>query len=230
MNKDWKDCGDYWEYLAPQGSEKWKNARMGRVNSSDSGAIVGESSFKTPEQTGKIIAGLDKVEDNAAMQHGHKYEIDARKWYSQKYNVQVLERGLCVCKYDITIGASVDGEVLNSDKIIEIKCPLKMYKPIQNYIDNLNRGWKPEKNYVGHIFKLHYCQMQQAMFVLNKKYCDYIVYCTSTLQIFNQRINFDPEFWRSHYLKIKENYNLHVVPYILRTDYPISPYSISTSL
>ena len=224
-SSNWKDCGDYWEYLAPQGSEKWKNARIGRINTSDSGAMAGESNFKTAEQTGKIIAGLDHVEDNAAMQHGHKYEPYARNWYMKKYNCKVIERGLCVCKYDTEIGASVDGEVLDkdNDKIIEIKCPQKMYKPIQNYIDNLSRGWKPEKNYVGHIWKTHYSQMQHALFVLKKKSCDYIVYCTSTSQIFTQRIEFDPEFWREHYLKIKQNYELHVKPYILETEYPISP-------
>jgi len=226
FSDNWKEHANYWEHSAPQGSEEWKNIRIGRVNTSDSGALVGESNFKTPEQTGKIIAGLETVPDNAAMQHGHKYEPYARKWYEKQYNCKVKELGLCVCKWDITIGASVDGIVIDTDGIIEVKSPQKMYKPLQNYIDHVNRGWKPEAGYKDHIWKTHYSQMQHAMFVLNKKWCDYIVYCTSTGQIFTQRIKFDMEFWKQHYLKIKENYNLYVKPHILNTEYPISPLSI----
>ena len=231
MSSSWKDCGVFWEHSAPQGTEEWKNARKGRINSSNSGSMSGQNNFKTPEEAGKIIAGVE--EDNFSqksievMAHGTKYEPYARNWYEKKYNCKATERGLCVSKYDITIGASVDGDIIGTDKIIEIKSPQKMYTPILNYLENIDHGWKPEKNYVDHIWKSHFCQIQHAMFVLDKKYCDYIVYCTSTSQIFTQRIKFDPDFWKQHYLKIKENYKLYVQPYLAGTPYPIIPYCVS---
>ena len=227
FSKDWKDCGNFWEHVAEQGTDEWKNARIGRVNGSNSGSMGNKSRFKTAEETGKIIAGVAtetfSPEALERMNKGTKNEPVVRNWYEKEYNCKVLERGLCVLKTDITIGASVDGDVLNTDKIIEIKCPVKMYRPLLTYMENTEHGWKPEKDYVGHIWETHYCQMQQGMFVLNKKYCDYIVYSDSDSQIFTQRISFNPVFWKEHYKLIKENYNKYVLPH-LKPGYPISPF------
>jgi len=222
---EWREYDNFWEHTAEQGTEAWKNARIGRVNGSNSGAITGKSRFKSPEETGKIIAGVEteifSEEALERMNHGTKMEPLVRNWYEKEYNCSVLERGLCVLKSDVTIGASVDGDILNTDGIIEIKCPVKMYQPLLTYMENVEHGWKPEKEYVGHIWETHYCQMQQGMFVLNKKYCDYIVYCEP--QVFTQRINFNPEFWKEHYSVIKKNYNKYVLPY-LKSGYPGLPY------
>ena len=219
----WKDRGHYYEHCEKQGTEKWKDARVGRINSSNSGAMADKSRFKSAEETGKIIAGV--VEDNFTpeaierMNKGTLYEPTARKWYEKNNKCKALERGLCVLKSDITIGASVDGDVLNSDGIIEIKCPQKMYRPILTYLENVEHGWKPEKGYHDHIWETHYCQMQHGMFVLNKKWCDYIVYCVESSQVFTQRVDFNPEYWKEHHSVIKNNYNKYVYPY-LKNGYP----------
>ena len=105
----WIDRGSYYEHTSPQGTDPWKNARFGRVNSSNSGGFAGESNFKTVEQIGKYIAGVESEvflsKNIAAIDHGKNTEPIVRRWYENKYKCKILERGLCVPKKDYTIGA-----------------------------------------------------------------------------------------------------------------------------
>ena len=222
----WVDRGDYWESTAPQGSEIWHQCRRGRVNGSNTGALAGKTTLKSIEDTGKIIAGVlveeFKQKNIDAMSHGHEYESTCRIWYEKNHKCKVLERGLAVCKTDYRIGASIDGEIVGKDGIIEIKAPLKLWKPILQYMDSKSQGWNPPKNYHDHIWETHYCQMQQSMFVLKKKYCDYIVYSTEDAKVFTQRIFFDSVYWNNHYEIIKKNYEKYVRPYLV-TPYPLIP-------
>ncbi len=223
--KEWKDCGRFWEHNAKQGTKEWLNARIGRVTSSNSGALAGKSSFKTPEEIGQIIAGV-KVEEfseknKGYMLHGHLHEPSIRLWFAKQNNLEIVERGLCVYKEDITIGASVDGDILGTDGCIEIKCPQKMYRGLQTYIDNVAHGWKPEPNFYSHIYDCHLIQCLQGCFVLGKKYCIYIVYCVETQQVFTQKINFCQKLWDEHYSLIKKNYALYVAPHL--KGYPTVP-------
>jgi putative phage-type endonuclease len=225
----WVDRGIYWEHGAPQNTQAWLEARRGRVNGSETGALAGESNFETPEQTGKYISGIEEKQfsekSQMAMNHGHKWESTARIWYQKKYNLQVIERGTCVSKSDYRIASSVDGDIVGTSGVIEIKCPQKMYKPIINFQNMKKNGWQPPENYHQHIWTTHYCQMQQAMFVLGKTYCDYIVYSVEDRSVYTQRILFDPIFWKNHYEKVIQNYEKYVTPY-LKKGYPIIPKSL----
>lgn len=221
----WVDRGTFWEHRASQGSEEWKKARMGRINSSNTGAMAGKSSFKNPEETGRFIAGVEVEEFSTksleAMNHGHQFEPICREWYEKTYKCKVLERGLCIPKNCDFIGASVDGEIIGTEGIIEIKCPKKMYRPILNYMNMKEQGWTPPINYYNHIWSTHLCQMMQAMFVLNKQYCDYIVYSTEDSKVFVQRVHFDPIFWNNHFEIIQTNYSSYIIPYL--TNSPLRP-------
>ena len=211
----WKEHDSFWEYLAPQGTEEWKKARIGRMTGSVSSDLNGEEN-KKQEEVGQLIAGVKEEEFSEDslkfMAHGTEYESVARNWYERKKNCKVLERGLCVPKWDYRIGASVDGEV--DDGIIEIKCPQKMYKPIDEYTFNIKLGWKPPPKYTGHIWRKHLSQCMQGMAVLNKKWCDYIVFSTFTSQVFLQRVYFDPDFWEEKYSLLIRNYEKFVLPYV----------------
>jgi len=223
---EWIDHGSYWELKAPQGDSIWKEGRLGRITTSVSGAMAGRSNFKTPEEQGLIIAGVKEEiftsTELERMGHGTNTEPEARCWYSTSIPNQIAERGLIVPKWDLTLGASVDGDILNSDGIIEIKCPLSMYYPLEQYMDQLKTGWIPRSDYFKHIWPTHYDQMQHAMAVMGKKYCVYIVYCTVESKAFTQKIPFNPEYWENHYIKIKENYEKYVKPH-LNNKYPIIP-------
>lgn len=229
-NNTWIDCGNYWEFNAEQGTDEWLEGRKGRVTGSVAGPLTGHSSFKTPEEMGKVVAGMAEAEHDEkskqAMAHGNKYEPHARQWYEKHYNCKVKERGLCVPKWNLLIGASVDGEVFtqdgSSEGMIEIKCPVEMYNSIKQYMDAKSFGWEPCKNYHNHIFHTHYIQCQLGMAVLGKKWCDYIVYSTSDGQIFTQRIKFNPDFWQELYPQIGVAYSAYVKPW-LQEGYPLCP-------
>jgi hypothetical protein len=223
----WADRGNFYEYLAPQDTDEWKKVRKGRITSSNTGIMANKSKFKKPEDMSKIICGIENEcfdeEANLRMNFGKVNEPIARKWYEENYHCKIIQRGLCIPKNknEFWLGASVDGEIGNSDGIIEIKCPKKMYPSLKSYIEHKDHGWKP-KNYVDHIYRTHYTQMQQACYVLKKKFCDYIVYCPTESIIFVQRIYFNKQYWDEHCKIISKNYDIYIKPF-LNSKYPISP-------
>lgn len=227
---EWVDQGNYWEHTSSQRDERWKEVRLGRITTTASGPMAGHSSFKTIEEQSFLIAGIkEQVFDKESlerMNHGTEMEPYVRNWYAKKYNYRIVERGLTVPKWDPLLGASVDGDILETDGIIEIKCPVKMYGPLKQYTDQVNVGWKPQPSYVKHIWPTHYDQMQHAMVVLGKKWCTYIVCSTTDKCVFVQKIDFDPVYWENHYRTLKENYEKYIRPH-LRNGYPIMPPSYS---
>ena len=215
---EWIDRGRYLENKSKQGSEAWLKARIGRITSSTGGTLLGKSQFKTPEEIGRIIAGVEKEifapKNIEYMAHGSKFEFYARRWFEETYKCKVIERGLCVLKDNPIIGASVDGDIVGTDGCIEIKCPQKMYRAISTYTENVSLGWVPPADYFDHIFPAHLHQCMQCSYVLGKKYCVYIVYCVDTQQVFTQKIPFSQEYWDANYPTLKKNYDLYVKPYL----------------
>lgn len=230
----WKDLGNFWEHTAEQGTDEWLKSRVGRITSSTIGYLAGHGgNFKSLQEIGLIIAGVHKEtpdeEHQKFLTHGKVTEPIARQWFSDNFttNYNIIERGLCVPKFDKFIGASVDGDILPKhlpseryknrefdDCIIEIKSPQKMYRSLETYVENVDMGWVPPVGYCGHIIKTHYDQMQTGMKVLNKKFCTYIVYCTSSQQCFTQKISFDPIYWENLYKTAKRNYDIYVKPHV----------------
>lgn len=210
----WKDCGTYYLSLADQRSEDWHKSRkvwyekIGddlkkryRLTASNFGAAIGKSKYPGSEPLDIALSITDlkpKIFTDKAkfvMQHGVVTEEPARNWYMKEYNVEVKEVGLAIPKWDFRIGGSVDGDILNSDGIIEIKCPLTMYRPLQIHTDKIKRGWIPPNFYHDHISESHYAQMQGCMKITNKKWCDYIVYVTTDKTVYVERVKFDEKYW-----------------------------------
>lgn len=226
--KEWKDCGKYWINKSEQGSSGWFIARKGllpiknilkykfkdksygydnifissRVTGSNFGAAAGLSKFTNPEELALYISGLKEQKFNdenlKIMEHGTRYEPIARSWYEMSTGYKVEEVGLAVPKWNFHLGASVDGIVKDQEGIIEIKCPKKMYGPLNDYEKEISSGYKPEsKYYHNHIWDTHYAQMQGGMAILDKKWCDYIVYSTSDKKVYKERILFNKEYWEN---------------------------------
>lgn len=198
LSVNWKDCGTYFLNLSPQHSPDWFSQRIGRLTASNFAYAIKNSRFKTIEETALIVAGIDaqfSESAKAAMAHGTKKEPEARDWYCSTYKVEVEELGLAVPKWDNRIGASVDGNVIGTDGIIEIKCPLKMYGPLMKRTQEVSSGKIFDKYDHSHIWDGHYCQMQGCMAILGKKWCDYIVYATESQNVYVERIPFNEDFW-----------------------------------
>lgn len=198
----WEDKGDYYLNLAPQGSPEWHEARKNRLTASNFGAAVGRSNFSTPMEVAMDITGIkDKTfteSSKIAMQHGVITEPVARDWYCRTRNVVVDEVGLAVPKWEPRIGASLDGDIRGTDGIIEVKSPRTMYKPLATHYSRLQGGWVPPPLYHSHIWDTHYDQMQGAMRVTNKKWCDYIVYATDSGRSYVERVQFNEAYWNEN--------------------------------
>jgi hypothetical protein len=229
-------------HTAKQGTDAWKRARKGLIRPSDLGwkvqkdvpciptritaskfsvcDIYEPNRFETPEDYAMELIGLKEKEFTPTqlknMQWGTDHEDEARIIYENYMHVNVRELGLVVPEWDIHIGVSVDGVVLGTEGIVEIKCPKKMYKPILNHVDSLNSGWEPPtKFYRGHIWKSHYDQMQGGMAILGKEWCDYLVYCKPEKYFYKERILFNPNYWNNClYPQIKNFYTNILYPLI----------------
>lgn len=197
--EEWEDRGTYWLSKSPQGTNIWHSCRKFRLTASNFGAAIGKSIFTSPLDIALDIANIKPKsftdENKAVMKHGVDTEPKAREWYSHHFKVQVREVGLAVPKWEVRIGASVDGEVLGTNGIIEIKSPLEMYRPLQEHKKKIENGWKPPPFYHKHIWETHYAQMQGCMKITNKDWCDYIVYATKSNLCYTERIYFNEEYW-----------------------------------
>ena len=197
----WIDCGDFYLSTTPQGCDVWKEEREGRVTGSTSGGIIGKSRFTDPDKEARYLAGIDQKEFTEyqlmIMKEGNIMEPEARDHYVEETGYTVYERGLIVPKWNPFIGVSVDGDVIDTNGCLEIKCPQKMYKPLIDYYNKINSGHKFPPFFHSHIWDSHYCQMQLGMAVLGKDWFDYKVYCPNEGQSFRQRVLWNQEYWEN---------------------------------
>lgn len=204
---NWIDYGNFWINVADQGSSKWLDARYLRLTGCNVGGAVNHSNFSTPYDILLDITGIKpKIFDcrqKAVMKHGSDTEPIARDWYSDKIGLQVEELGLAVPKWELRLGASLDGSVLspvdNKTPIgnLEIKCPQRMYRPLLRHQQDLLDGVQFEKYYHKHIWDSHYDQMQLGMVITGQTWSDYLVYSTNDKMIFTDRVYFNQDYWEN---------------------------------
>lgn len=201
-----------------QGTDLWHALRANRVGGSSLGSAIGMG-YDDPLDTAEYMTGVRTKKFSKAserfMKVGVENEDYVREMYTEITGNKVEEIGYCIWKKDPRLAVSVDGVVisddcispdkkinlLNSEGIIEIKCPQKMYKGL---LDDKDRDLK---NY-SHILPSHYCQMQLGMKILNKKWADYIVYCPNTGDIYIDRIPFNETFWSEIETKLEDFFNM----------------------
>jgi putative phage-type endonuclease len=200
-SKYWIDFGNYWLNTAPQGSEQWHLHRKFRLTAFNFGGAIGKSHFCTPMDIALDLTNIKTKSlseySKATMQHSIITEPKARDWYCRTRNVEVIEVGLAVPKWEPRIGVSLDGDVKNTDGIIEIKSPLEIYEPLRNHMAKIRTGWRPPPFYHSHIWESHYAQMQGGMKITNKRWCDYIVYATESNLSYVERIPFNQVYWET---------------------------------
>jgi len=79
--------------------------------------------------------------------------------------------------------------------IIEIKAPREIYQPLRDHLIRINSGWKPPPFYHKQIWATHYAQIQGCLAILDKKWCDYIVYAVESNLVYVERIYRNDQYW-----------------------------------
>jgi len=167
------------------------------LTASDFGAAINKSNYQTPLDIAmEITNSKDYSKYNKSNPpHGIVTEPKARDWYRRTRNIKVIEVGLAVPKWEPRIGASIDGDIIGTEGIIEIKCPEEMYDSLITHMNKINTGWRPPPFYHEHIRDSHYAQMQGGMKIVNKQWCDYIVYATGSNLSYVERVYFNQKYW-----------------------------------
>ena len=193
-----KDKGCYYLVDTTQGSRDWHYMRKGRITASRIGQIVGHSPFndKSPEDLAKCIKGELKEEftpeARKRMDLGNEYEPKVRNMLAKKLNVKINETGFAIWKKDMRFGASLDG-IIDDDTGIEIKCPVKMYGPINEYIKkkDFNSGK------VDHIWKSQYDQVIANGVITGRKNMIFCVYAIDEKNMFYENVKVDYDYWNN---------------------------------
>lgn len=182
----WENKGTYFLSKEKQGSKGWKLNRIFKVTGGNVVKAIMLDRNCTREQYLNEMIYNTNLNINLTIdpnQRGIYHEDITRKKYETIYNVKVVEVGSASLKDEPRYSSSTDGivyflkngEWIESDIIIEIKCPKKLPYNIQKFLESKKNGFKPNKWYYKHIFISTYVQMQVQMHILNKKYCDYII-------------------------------------------------------
>lgn len=163
-----------------QGTNEWLEVRSGKFTGSDFHTLIGNSETKKKILFKKSIERLTKttiIEEITSpdIERGKEEEKNARLLYEMETGQEVKQIGFA--ELDEWVGCSPDG-LINNDGIIEIKCPKDVIFAQQVITGNI----KPE----------YITQMQFNMYVLDKQYCDYIMY-NKDFKLFIKRIERDNE-------------------------------------
>ena len=178
-----------------QRTPEWYAARNSLIGGSESATMSIEPSKKNPFETkGKMFLRknglIEGFKGNQFTAHGQKYEDEACEKYANQYNETVFLFGLVKHPDPLYyyIGGSPDG-ITASGKLVEIKCP---------YARQIKEGVVP-----GYYFP----QVQQCMFVLNLKTCDFIQYKpgnTWNSEVMTvTKVDWDPVWWADHLHRLR---------------------------
>lgn len=189
--ESWLDCDTYWLNTSSHGSDEWLSNHHLRLSAANFGDAIGKNNFYTPVQVATDLLQIQTLRN----QHNIMIIREAHEWYCRTRDVVISEIGLAVPKWEPRIITSVDGDVIGTDGIIEIRSPLEMYKPLREHMAKISNSWDPPKFYHSHIWESHYAKMQGNMKITGKKWCDYIVYATHSNLSYVERIPFNQTYW-----------------------------------
>lgn len=141
--------------------------------------------------------------ESVAMQHGTQFEPDARMAYEAFTGNMVMETGFHKPISLPMIGGSPDG-LIDDDGGIEIKCPFNSANHLACFLDGV-----PEE---------HIAQCQGLMWILGRKYWDFVSYdprFDAPLNLFISRIERDEEYITNLDMQVKK-FNAEVSALVLR--------------
>lgn len=174
-----------------QGSDEWKQLRLGKVTASRVGDVIaktksgwGASRFNYAAEliAERLTNTTAEGFTSAAMQWGVDQEPMARMAYEFLHNVAVEQIAFVAHPSISDAGASPDGTV-GDDGLVEIKCP-----NTATHIDTLIAQTIPSK---------YITQMQWQMACTGRKWCDFVSYdprLPESMQVFVKRVARDEDY------------------------------------
>jgi putative phage-type endonuclease len=156
--------------MSEQGTEEWKQERLGRVTASrlsdviaktKSGWGASRANYMAQLIAERLTGSLAEGYTNAAMQWGLDTEAEACTAYAFRQNADLEEVGFVQHPKIPMTGASPD-RLVGKDGLAEIKCP-----NTSTHIDTL-LGTPIADKYI--------VQMQWQMACVGRKWCDWISY------------------------------------------------------
>lgn len=168
-----------------QGSEEWKQARLGKITASNFDRIITPKTMKPSSSMAgyayELLAEeiLGRPLDDASssfMERGHDLEVEARDWYGWDQDVNVERVGF-VMRDDAIVGCSPDG-LVGTDGGIEIKCPSAAVH--MSYL-------------LGEAEVKYFCQIQGTLWVMGRQWWDFVSYCPGFPEV-RKRFVRDEEF------------------------------------
>lgn len=153
-----------------QGTEAWKQLRLGKVTASrvadvvaktKTGYSAGRANYAAQLIAERLTGTVAESYTNAAMQHGTETEPEARAAYEFYQGVTVEEVAFVPHPKIDQAGCSPDG-LVGSDGLVEIKCP-----QTATHLETLLGQAVPAK---------YETQMQFQMACTGRAYCDFVSY------------------------------------------------------
>ena len=213
-------------------NNKWFDHRLGRITASKCHRVACPHRAGTsPSKIIKEVLNYNKSVQTKAMREGIENEGLIISQYTEKMRkeghagLEVNSCGLFVCKTHGFLGASPDGLV--TDPSSENPLGLVEAKNIQLRENESLAAALVRKGICtkdGNIKKSHqyYYQIQQLEFVVNRKWCDFVVR-GSNGEIFCKRVPFDPPWWHEKLLQLENFFDRYILPELV---YPRLKYGL----
>lgn len=174
----------------------WFANREWRLTASKFGDICHMSSRRNVEKMCNNILYPPSLKTRAVI-HGRTHEVDAKRKFTEIYNLRVKECGLIIHPSHHYLAATPDGLVGNTH-ILEIKCPYrgreKKIEPGKDFpfIE------MQQKQLVLKITAKYYDQVQGQMAVTGRSKAFFVVYTFVDLKCIS--VDFDEHFWTNSML------------------------------
>jgi putative phage-type endonuclease len=180
-----------------QRTEEWYQARLGVLTASDAHKYASKRKESnqyifTAQKLAERLTGTSKDGgfDSPDMKWGRDNEDAARQAYEAQTGNKVEELGFVLQDDRRLLGASPDG-LIGDKGLIEIKCMNS-----HNHILSIKEGNRKGSTDQG-IKSDHMTQMKIQMYVLQREWCDYVIYdprLPENLQLYIRRVHMCPEY------------------------------------
>lgn len=151
-----------------------------RFTASEIYCLTDKSPYKSRDKYfGEVLGLIPKTfTGNVHTERGQRLEPKIREMYEGRHSVLTEEVGFVIPDWCPYIGVSPDG--LLEDGCIEIKSPVSVYRELLED---------------GEVKGEHYAQMQMAMIICDRPWCDYVVYSERQDLYFEKRVDKNLDYW-----------------------------------